>query len=475
MTRSAVALLVLALSAGCTKPAPLGDYDSGVFIPDAYTLPDVGPRPDTGLADAGMDAGTRTTTYTWYRDIQPIVYAACIRCHQDPPLFGAPVPLLTFANLHALASDNVSQIHEIAACRVVGCSRTNIMPPRTEMRQLTTHEIQMIQNWSAGGAPAGDEPDGGAVFPDASEPHDAGPIPWADGGVDSDAGVPGLRWLDIFARDPANIAAPYHVPLMATSYECWSYPSGSVGNEHITQFIPVVDNVLHDHHALVFIDRTGTETSPNVVGPYDCVGIPRNTDLIGGWFPGWPPTVTPQGVGIPLGPRDRVVFQMHYDSVFTNDVYDNTGFRVLVDANAGLIDSAVLWVGARWEHTMNGPNEHIQGGCTLADHDITVWAISPHMHQTGTRVMFEISRQGGPWQPVQDVNPWDFHNQQVYGQTPLLQLRVGDAVRTQCWYDTQGRDVVAGEGSLDEMCYTYLNHYPPLSNPFRRCVEIQSP
>ena len=95
MTRSAVALLVLALSAGCTKPAPLGDYDSGVFIPDAYTLPDVGPRPDTGLADAGMDAGTRTTTYTWYRDIQPIVYAACIRCHQDPPLFGAPVPRLS--------------------------------------------------------------------------------------------------------------------------------------------------------------------------------------------------------------------------------------------------------------------------------------------------------------------------------------------------------------------------------------------
>ncbi len=467
MLRALLVLSAFGLGVGCTQRPALGDYDSGVVIPDAYANDDALPR-DRGTSDSGFDAGTRTTTYTWFRDVQPVVYAACLNCHLSPPRFGAPMALETIEQFHALGRDGVSQVHELAGCRVVGCNRSNIMPPRTEQRQLTTREIQMIQDWSMGGAPAGEIPDGGLVFPDASDPHDAGYMPWADGGTDPDAGT-NQRWLDIFAHTPGNRSTNYHVPTQATSYICWSFPTGSLIREHITRFVPIVDNVQHSHHALVFIDRTGTETSPNVTN-FECEGIPQNTDLIGGWFPGWPDTVTPPGVGVPITARDRVVFQMHYDSVLTPDVFDNTGFRLLVDANPAIADTGVLWVGARWARVLNGPNEFVSGECTL-DSDITIWAVSPHMHQAGLHVQFDISRQGGPWEVNTNVTPWDFHNQQIYPMSPYLQLRSGDRLRTQCWYDTQGRDVRAGEGSLDEMCYTFVNHYPPLTNPFRRCVN----
>ena len=92
MLRALLVLSALGLGVGCTQRPSLGDYDSGVVIPDAYANDDALPR-DRGVADSGFDAGTRTTTYTWFRDIQPVVYAACLNCHQSPPRFGAPMAL----------------------------------------------------------------------------------------------------------------------------------------------------------------------------------------------------------------------------------------------------------------------------------------------------------------------------------------------------------------------------------------------
>lgn len=142
----------------CTAPADIFGHDAGF---------------------PGRDAGP-PVTYTWHRDVEPIVRRACLSCHSDPTQNFAPMALTTYAHTRA-ASPAGTSYSQLMGQRVTDSLRP--MPPEG-WPALTPLEISVIETWVREGAPEGDPgppPDAGirdAGFPDTGVAdtgvHDAG-------------------------------------------------------------------------------------------------------------------------------------------------------------------------------------------------------------------------------------------------------------------------------------------------------------
>ena len=106
-----------------------------------------------------------------------------------------------------------------------------------------------------------------------------------------------------------------------------------------------------------------------------------------------------------------------------------------------------------------------------SDQDVTLGSVTGHMHLLGKRLKVEVVRADGAEECALELPEWDFEWQQAY-QLPdddRITLAPGDGLRLSCTYDNSAenqpvvngeqqepRDVTWGEGSLDEMCLTYL-------------------
>jgi uncharacterized membrane protein len=419
-----------------------------------------------GGAPDGRDVPSNAPT--WWRDVEPIVRTRCQTCHTNPPQFGAPVPFVTYEDVIRPTAAG-QPYHEVMSYRIVAPS--NAMPPPTQP-QLTQAQISTIQAWSRAGAPEGQRAsnDGGT---DAG-PTDSGPgIPWMNGGS-SMTGDPDQRWLDVFVREPnTSPPEPYNIGTGETQYICWSYPIGvpNGADEYAVFIEPILWNdTRHLHHMMLYQDRSGTvPQDQGVVGPYDCPAFPtagttgNYAEYMGGWFPGLLPYGLPDGVGIRVAPTDRIIIQNHYDQVNQLGRTDFSGVRLLLD-NRAHQESETLWTGVVWSTPLNGPNEVRQGTCTVQQ-ETNLYSSFPHMHTMGTRITSEIRRAGGEWTTISEVAAWNFREQPILPVDPEFQhLNPGDEIRTTCYWDTQGRSIPQGEGSMDEMCFVVFWHYPPLAD-----------
>ncbi len=427
----------------------------------------------------GARMGTPTADVTWHQDIEPIVREACQFCHQDPPRFSAPMPLVTFDDLHAFNAGGVPY-YEAAAFRIQ--APAGRMPPATHNRQLTPEEIQLITQWAESGAPEGEPPatprDGGVR--DAGPP-DSGPgVPWANGGTGSPPiEDPDIRWIDTWAHARGDLTAPYQPDLGDTIYRCWSFyvetaPEADV--EFVTWMEPILDNLSNMHHLMIFIDDSGLDARRETVGPFECEGFPYEADgvtyaeYIDGWFPGRGLTPFPDGIGIPLRTGYRLILQGHYDRIEA-PIQDMSGIRLLVDRRP-MTASATLWSGVIWPDQLIGDSMR-SGECTL-DRQTTIYRAFPHMHTYGRRIVADVRRAGtNNWQVLAEIPAWNFEDQPILDVPEALQvINPGDTIRTRCWWDTGTTPVRQGEGSFDEMCFTTFFAYPPVpdTGPTGRCV-----
>lgn len=412
---------------------------------------------------------------TWYQDVQPIVSSRCGLCHGNPPAFGAPRSIGTWADTQAVHPTLGIPVHEVMAQRVGAPSSP--MPPAAQP-QLTTDQIDVIKRWSAGGGQEGvyvPPPDGGV--PDAGSVPDSGPgIPWLDGGASPSPG-PGLRFLDTHARLDQDNNLPYPMQVTDTEYACWSYRVGGSGTQHAVYFEPILDNIPRIHHVMLFLDRSNAETSEEPVGPTSCLGFPFQADginladFIAGWFPGRGPDWLPDGVGVDLQPSDRIIIQMHYDNVTEPGLTDFSGFRTLITNETGLQNAGVLGSGYIWLTPLNGTNETRETVCTVS-RAFTGFAVIPHMHAYGTRIVFDVQRAGtNQWQVITEIPAWSFDDQPIVPVPNNMQrFNPGDRLRTRCFWNTRGNTVRQGEASNDEMCFNFLYHYPLIPDAFTSCV-----
>lgn len=420
---------------------------------------------------------------TWYDDVQPLMAQRCVFCHMAPPRFSAPMALVTYEHLTAIHATSREPMYQLVSFRM----GTGSMPPFGQP-PATAEEIAMIQAWAQAGAPLGTPPPDAGVSDDGGEPgdQDAGPgVPWRDGGT-SPSPAPGLRWVETYARDPAG--GPYEAPVGETLYSCWAFPVTTsthaiAGNDEFgVYFEPILDNLSNLHHMMLFVDYGGDLTG-QVEGPFSCLGFPTRSrggypDMIGGWFPAREPHHMPDGVGVRLRPGDRIILQNHYDRVTAPGMFDESGIRVLMDSREPMETAGTLWNGVIWNGPLNGDNETRTGSCIITE-PFSIFQSFPHMHQYGRRIVSSVRRAGTQnWITVAEISPWNFEDQPIIDVPGgAMQLNPGDELRTQCWWDTEGRTVYQGDGSLDEMCFTTFYVYPALANgdPGGPCVQHVSP
>ena len=122
-----------------TSSEPHADPAGLPFWPD-FSGGDAGTTPQETDAGGGLPC-----------DVSALLAQHCQSCHRTPPAGGAPMPLLTYADLVAPAkSDPSKHMYDVVLSRMKDSARP--MPPGG---MLPAADIALIEQWQAAGAPAG--------------------------------------------------------------------------------------------------------------------------------------------------------------------------------------------------------------------------------------------------------------------------------------------------------------------------------
>jgi hypothetical protein len=392
------------------------------------------------------------------RDIAPILAAKCGQCHRPKDI--APFAVGTYEAVEAWKDD-------IKRVLVDGT-----MPPWKpvagfgEFRgdfSLTAEEKQRIIAWIDAGAPLGDPADLPAP-PEETE--------WS-------LGQPDLT---------LTMAEPYEPPRGRDMYRCFVLPTDFA----TTKFISAVDILPGDrryvHHVILYVDPTGESEQLDAKEPgpgYTCFGGPGteisaadvlggNSLSLGGWAPGTRASHLPQGVGMQLPSKARIVMQVHYYAR-GGTAPDQT--RVGLYFNKTTVERRLLFVPVVPLDSRGRVDMTIPAGA--ADHTITteflvppfydakLVNIFPHMHLLGRKIKADlIGLDGRVAAPLVYIDNWDFNWQGPYTYNSEVSLRALQRVRLACTYDNSVNNprnpnnpvktVRWGEGTEDEMCLVFL-------------------
>src|SRR5947209_9288429 len=237
---------------------------------------------------------------TYSKEVSRIMQVKCANCHRDGDV--APFALNGYDSAAAWAPDIQRTLND------------GTMPPWKpvagygEFRDsyaLTADEKQTILSWIDNGMPEGDPSD----LPDAAAVTGAWPL-----------GNP-----DIVLQPPVS----YTPPRGKDIYRCFVLPeTGLDKTTYLSAMDVVPGNRQIVHHVLIYVDNTGTaEKLDGQDGDpgYTCFGGPGipvdYTNIfaaldglsgIGGWAPGQRTHFLPDGIGIQIPAKGRLVMQVHY-------------------------------------------------------------------------------------------------------------------------------------------------------------------
>lgn len=424
--------------------------EDGAGAPDA---PGAG-SPDVPVA--GPDAPDPPLSgVTYHKDIRPLIEAKCVGCHSEGGI--GPFALDGWAAVDPL---------KMVVSAVVESGQ---MPPWTpaedcrdlqHSRALSDEAVAAFVAWRAEGFPEGDPAD--YVAPDTP------PDPRATLGEADLQLTPAAPYTA-----SSSVNDDYHCLPIDHTFDATSYIKA-------TDIVPGDRGVVH--HVLVYTvppeavaDLEARDAADPGVG-YTCYGGPgvQTSGLIAGWVPGMQVNQYPPGAAFEIEAGSRIVMQIHYNTV---------SFDAAVPSD---LTALHLWTlpAEDWSHELKmrgysfpgiqipaGDPEVVQETTLLLSWQGQVIGAAPHMHLLGTATRMELLGGGGDDQCLIDIPSWDFNWQQIYHFEPeaFVDVSLADEVRLTCQYDNSPAnqptidgqkidpiDVTWGEGTLDEMCITYL-------------------
>lgn len=372
-------------------------------------------------------------------DIDAIFAERCRTCHADPPLSGAPMPLLTLKDLYADAVLTPGKkVYEAVGIRIHDDARP--MPQRPNPR-LTLSETATLDAWIAAGAPAGS-------------------VACRDAGADA-AVLP----LNCTPDQRIRPAAKHAVPSGPDVYVCYGFDTTTAEKRHVIAAAPRIDNTRVVHHVLLFHAPNSVSPIPEPCGPAGG----SNWRLVTGWAPGGKNLELPAEAGFPEETgTTHWALQIHYNNALgLPEQVDETGYDLCTTRDLRPYDADILATG-----TLNVNIPPRSTHTTQCDVEIppnygrikvvSSWA---HMHRLG-RAEYARRVRNGEEATLLDVPNFDFS---VGGGASSISvdLAAGDTVRTTCkWQNTGDRPVYFGEGTDDEMCFAFMTYFPKITGPF---------
>lgn len=128
------------------------------------------------------------------------------------------------------------------------------------------------------------------------------------------------------------------------------------------------------------------------------------------------------------------------------------------------------------------PAEELLGECPsaclqsphLPTDGVSVISIGVHQHLLGRKQWVQHIRNGTELPPLVEQDFFNFNYQGGQPAAPNTTLMPGDRLITHCVWDTtsQTAPVYGGEGTQQEMCYSFALYYPANQNTLRRCIDL---
>jgi hypothetical protein len=378
-------------------------------------------------------------------EVDRVLRAKCQGCHQTPPLFGAPMPILSYGDTQAQAITDKTQKVWQAMKTMVGTDR--MPPPNTPTGPLTAAEKSTLLAWLNAGAP-------GSGNAECTSPPPPGPGP-----LPGPAALPCKPKYE-FRASADGASAPFVVPVAGNTYQCFTFQVPFSPDEQAIAWAPIIDDARVIHHWILYGHN-------NNIMPNGC-GDPGRVFLMG-WAPGGQNGSLPADVGFELpDPGSWLTLEVHYNNkAGLTDARDRSGIAMCTTDTPRPKVAGVITLGSVGINIPAGADDftvtsEITGIQTRAiPEPLHVLWTSPHMHVTGKRFHTDIVRGGAP-QELVDVPAWDFNNQHAFLKDPDQTLIMpGDALRTTCTYKNPTQNAIRfGEKTENEMCFNFIAAYP---------------
>jgi hypothetical protein len=374
-------------------------------------------------------------------DVDAALERRCRSCHAQKPLYGAPMPLVTHADLAAQSRMYPTErIADRVAKRIHDDRRP--MPPSPNER-LNAADSAAIDAWVAAGAPRVDDDRCTALTnPPAPKPKPVSCV------------------TDVHMKPKSAWAMPADLDDV---YVCYGFDVTPSQKRHLTAIAPLIDNPSIVHHLVLFESPKSVSPIPHQCSEASSVQM----RALYGWAPGGVPLELPEEAGFAQEGTMHYVVQVHYNNVqHVAGQSDQSGFDFCTtdqlrpnDADGLVFGTTNIDIPAR--STLDTTCKYTVGA-ELAN--VHLFASMPHMHQLGTSITNTLQpAKGGAPVDLGSRSSWDFENQPYESVTATLQP--GDVVTTRCaWKNPSGVPVGFGPNTADEMCFSFMMFYPKIQS-----------
>jgi hypothetical protein len=426
------------------------------------------PTPSAGAGVAGA-GGTMvappTATGILPCGVSKALVANCQSCHGATPIGGAPMSLVTYADVQAQAKTKPTlKVSELMKMRLHDQAKP--MPPGG---MISAMDLQTLDTWLNAGAQAGAAADANCAMATpvaGSEDGSTGPITPAAGET----------CYDFYVHQSTTSSTdttPYSVSV-GEHYEQFYYkapwPAGTVATRYGTRF----DNQKVLHHWLLFSTSENEPEGNHVTAPLPTL-LGVNATLLAGWAVGGTNLALPKDVAFEIpGKGSQLNIQWHFYNSTTTPQQDHSAVQICtVPAGMRAHTATISWIGTediggnKWfggagmpahqKSTFSGTCDPLREGMNSTDpiHILGFW---PHMHQLGINMKAIVNHKGGMAETIFN-KPFDFNHQVHYLQD--YELKPGDTLTAVCDFNnTTAAGVPFGESSDTEMCYNFTMAWP---------------
>jgi len=288
---------------------------------------------------------------------------------------------------------------------------------------------------------------------------DAGPV--TDLGTTADLGatpadmgaLPGLRTL---------ASLDWTVPPMNEKYFCVLV---TIPDEiFVSEFHPVIPVGTH-HTVLTFApDGAGPD------GTAECDGFTNGPRMIYGSGLGTNPLIFPEGVAVRIPAGSRLLLNLHLFNFDTTPLSGTSAVQARVIDGASIEHEAEMTLAGKDVGLVVAPRTVSEqtGTCDVTA-NTTLFALFPHMHQTGMHQRVQLLRGSDAPVILMDED-YTFDEQYYRNIAPGVALVPGDRIEVTCTYDNPGEAISFGESTAEEMCYSGIYVYPA-GNFFTTCTN----
>ena len=398
---------------------------------------------------------TRDRQVTFNRDIAPIVFQSCARCHR--PGESGPFPLLTYDDVRKHAR----QIETL--------TRTRFMPPwlpEPQVREfadeswLSDEQIATIKRWVEEGAPEGN-------------PADLLPQPKFVEGWQ--LGQPDLV---------LKAAKPYVLPASGSDmYWNFIFP---VPIDR-TRWVNAVEIRPGDkrfvHHANILVDRlqNSRQREKEPGAGFEGMEIKIESETFDPdshflfWKPGTIPHVEPEGMALRLDKGTDLVLNVHLQPSGKPETIQPAIGLYFTDQPATQVPMLLQLENDAQLDIPAGEKHFVVSDELTLPIDVDLLAINPHAHYLGKDLQATATFPDGSTSTLIHIPQWDLNWQAVYRYAEPMFLPKGTTVRMLYVYDNSEDNALnpnhppervrAGNRSKDEMAHLWLQVLPRNFDP----------